>query len=124
MDTLKISDDIQLKEIKEMFNRKFPHLKIEFFSEDHEAGEASAYKSMYDDELYLRDVRSNHTEGELSIDGHNKTGTLEANFKNHFGVNVQVWRRSGNMWLQTTTTDDWTLSQQEKKGVEYDPNAQ
>jgi hypothetical protein len=123
MDTLKISDDAQLKDIKEKFNAKFPHLKIEFFSEDHQEGEANTYKSMYDDELYLKDIRSVHNDGELSIDGHTKTSTLEKNFKEHYGVNVQVWRRSGNMWLQTTTTDDWTLSQQEQKGVEYDPNA-
>lgn len=120
MNTLNISDDKQLKEIKALFNAKFPHLKIEFFSEDHEVGEASTYKSMYDEDLYLKDIRSNHTEGELSIDGHTKTSTFESNFKEHFGVNVQVWRKSGNMWLQTTTTDDWTLSEQERKGVEYD----
>ena len=120
MDTLHISDDIQLKELKENFNNKFPHLKIEFFSEEHGEGEASTYKSMYDEELYLKDIRKNHTEGDLSIDGHTKTSTFENNFKEKFGVNVQVWRRSGNMWLQTTTTDDWTLSQQEQKGVEYD----
>lgn len=120
MNTLHISDNTQLKEIKKAFNDKFPHLKIEFFAEEHDAGEASAYKSMYDDELYLKDVRKNHTEGDLSIDGHQKTSTFEANFKEHFGVNVQVWRRAGNLWLQTTITDSWSLSEQERKGVEYD----
>ena len=120
MDTLHISDDIKLKELKAAFNKKFPHLKIEFFSEEHDEGEASTYKSMYDDELYLKDIRKNNTEGDLSINGHTKTSTFESNFKEKFGVNVQVWRKSGNMWLQTTTTDDWTLAQQEQKGVEYD----
>jgi len=120
MNTLHISDNTQLKEIKKAFNDKFSHLKIEFFAEEHESGEASTYKSMYDDELYLKDIRSNHTEGDLSIDGHQKTSTFESNFKEHFGVNVQVWRRAGNLWLQTTITDKWTLSEQEKKGVEYD----
>ena len=120
MNTLSISDDKQLKEIKAEFNNKFPHLKIEFFAEEHEVGEATKFNSMYDDELYLKDIRKVHNEGELSIDGHTKTCTFESNFKEKFGVNVQVWRRSGNMWLQTTVTDEWTLSEQEKKGVEYD----
>ncbi|MEX1002837.1 MAG: hypothetical protein WDZ35_12035 [Crocinitomicaceae bacterium] len=122
MDTIKISDDKKLKDIKEMFNKKFPHLKIEFFSEDHDEGEATSFKSMYDDELYLKDIRKNNNEGELSINGNNKTSTFESNFKEHFGVNVQVWRKSGNMWLQTTSTDEWTLSEQERKGFEYDRN--
>ena len=120
MDTLQISDKIKLKELKAAFNEKFPHLKIEFFSEEHEKGEASTYKSMYDDDLYLKDIRTVHNEGELSINGHIKTSTFEQTFKEKYGINVQVWRRSGNMWLQTTTTDDWTLSEQEKKGVQYD----
>ena len=122
MNTIHISDDVKLKDIKETFNNKFPHLKIEFFAEEHEEGEASSYSSMYDDELYLKHIRKNHTQGNLSIDGHVKTSTFENGFKEHFGVNIQVWRRSGNMWLQTTSTDEWTLSRQEKKGIEYDNN--
>lgn len=120
MDALLISDNKQLKEIKAAFNAKFPHLKIEFFAEDHSTGEASSYKSMFDDELYMKDIRTVQAEGELSINGHIKTGSLENSFKEHFGVNVQVWRRAGNIWLQTTTTDAWTLSEQERTGAEYD----
>ena len=74
---------------------------------------------MFDEDLFLKDIRTSTTEGDLSIDGHLKTSTFENSFKTHFGVNVQVWRRSGNMWLQTTTTDDWTLAKQEQTGKEY-----
>jgi len=31
-----------------------------------------------------------------------------------------VFRKSGRIWLQTIMTDDWTLSEQEHKGEEYD----
>ena len=120
MQTLKIDDSKQLKEIKLAFNKHFPHLKLEFFSEEHHQGEGSERKAMYDDTLLLKDIRKNHTEGELSIDGHQKTCTFEENFFNHFGVNAQVFRKSGKIWLQTITTDEWTLSQQEHKGEEFD----
>lgn len=120
MKTISIKDSQQLKDIKDDFNSKFPHLKLEFFSEEHKVGEASSKKSKFDDSLYLKDIRTKHTEGELSLDGHQKTSTFESNFSNHFGVTVQVLRKSGNIWLQTTTTDDWTLAEQEQKGVEFD----
>lgn len=120
MDTLKITDDKKLKDIKNEFNAKFPHLKIEFYSEEHDTGSASSHKAMYDDNLTLKEIRTKHVEGELSIAGNQKTSTLEQNFHDHFGVNVQVFRNSGNLWLQTTRTDDWTLAQQEEKGMEYD----
>lgn len=120
MKTIIINDNRQLKDIKAEFSEKFPHLKIEFFKDKHSEGEGSTLNSMYDDELFIRDVRTIHNEGELSINGHTKTSTFETNFKEKFGINVQVWRRSKNMWLQTTTTDEWTLSEQEKVGIEYD----
>jgi hypothetical protein len=31
-------------------------------------------------------------------------------------MNIQVFRRSGMLWLQTSATDDWTLATQELKG--------
>ena len=75
---------------------------------------------MYVDTLLLKDIRKNHTSGELSIDGHQKTITFEENFLEHFGVNVQVFRKAGRIWLQTIMTDDWTLAAQEHKGEEFD----
>ncbi|UKN02961.1 hypothetical protein K6119_05460 [Paracrocinitomix mangrovi] len=118
METMRISDDQQLREIKEKFVEKFPHLRLEFFSEAHGLGEASTYKTKYDDELLLKDIRSIHNEGDLSIDGQTLTGDFESGFKSLFGVNVQVLRKAGNMWIQTTTTDRWTLDQQEKESKE------
>ena len=120
MQELHISDDKHLKDIKDEFNAHFPHLKIEFFSEEHHEGEGSSRKAMYDDTLILKEIRKIHTEGNLSIDGHLKTVTFEDNFLKHFGVNVQVFRKSGRIWLQTILTDNLTLSVQEHKGEEYD----
>jgi len=117
MTRIKINDSQQLKEIKDAFSAKFPHLKIEFFSEAHKAGEASTQKAMFDDSLYLKDIRTKHVSGELNIDGHQKTRTFETKFYEHFGVPVQVFRKTGNVWLQTTATDDWTLSHQEEEGI-------
>lgn len=75
---------------------------------------------MYDDNLLLKDIRTKHNDGVLSIDGHLKTSTFEKNFHSHFGVNVQVFRKQGRIWLQTIITDDWTLGHQEHKGEEFD----
>lgn len=120
MKSISIKDNQKLAEIKAAFNDHFPHLKIEFYKGTHEENEGSAKKQLLDDELLLKDVRSNHTEGELSIDGHLKTSSFEQNFMNHFGVNVQVFRKSGNLWLQTIATDNWTLAEQEKEAQAFE----
>ncbi len=41
---------------------------------------------------------------------------LEQLFLTKYGLNAQVFRRSGNLWLQTSATDHWTLAEQNRKG--------
>ncbi|MEI9910895.1 MAG: hypothetical protein WDO71_15215 [Bacteroidota bacterium] len=45
-------------------------------------------------------------------------GQLEDIFQKQFGLQVQVSRRSGTLWLETTMTDNWTLKQQNDHGRE------
>lgn len=59
-----------------------------------------------------------HRPGHISIHGHQKVNTHEHHFRENFGIDNQVFRKSANTWLQTTTTDDWTLAEQNKKGEE------
>jgi hypothetical protein len=37
---------------------------------------------------------------------------VEDKFKNELNLNVQIFRKSGDVWLQTTSTDEWTLLEQ------------
>lgn len=117
-----ISDDKTIKNIKDEFSKKFPYLKLEFYSKEHEEGEGSKSRDVLDENLTLKAVRVNHAEGDLSIDGHLKVSTLENNFKEKYGVNVQVFRKSGKIYLQTTTTDGWTLAEQQREAEEYELN--
>lgn len=47
-----------------------------------------------------------------------KVSELESVFTETFGLSVQVFRKLGNVWLQTTTTDNWTLAEQNQKASE------
>ncbi len=117
--TIQINDEmLRLSEIQEMFNRKFPHLTVEFFEVPHEEGEGTALSKKYDNNLMLRDIRKEGQIGEVSIHGNLKTATLESIFREEFGIHVQVLRKSGNVWLQTTATDHRTLAEQEEEGKE------
>ena len=37
---------------------------------------------------------------------------FEQNMASVFGLNLHVFRRSGNLFIETTATDDWTLKAQ------------
>lgn len=116
---MKISDDRTIRSIQEEFNSKFPYLKLEFYNKPHEIGEGSQKQSLIDADKTIGAVRTIHTEGDLSINGHLKVGTLEQNFTDMYGLNVQIFRDSNGLWLQTTSTDDWTLADQNRRGEEF-----
>lgn len=111
-----ITDSKKLIEIKREFSDKFPYLKLEFYAKHHEEGEGSEAKLLIDDEHTIGSARASHQEGDLSIDGHLKVGNFERMFFEKYGLNVQVFRKSGSIWLQTIKTDEWTLSEQNSRG--------
>ncbi len=111
-----ISDDKKLRDIKEEFHRKFTHLKIEFYSAAHQQGQGSHQSHQLDAELTIGQIRTLHNEGDLRIDPQMSVGEFEQKFHNKYGLNVQVFRKSGNLWMQTTATDSWTLAEQNRKG--------
>lgn len=113
-----ISNEKTLRQVKLEFQEKFRWLKLEFYSKAHEAGEGSSAQTHLDDSLTIGQVRSLHSEGELNVHGNMKVSTLESELAARYGLHAQVFRRSGEVWLQTTSTDDWTLSEQNDKGGE------
>jgi hypothetical protein len=107
----------EIKDIQEEFQRKFPNLKLEFYRKEHETGQGSPDREKISPEKTIGQVRTIHKEGDLSIDGHQKVSTLENTFAELYGLNAQVFRRSKGVWLQTITTDNWTLAEQNRKGA-------
>ncbi|MFI5131557.1 MAG: hypothetical protein ACHQFX_16260 [Chitinophagales bacterium] len=110
---LHISQHKTLGEIQKEFNKAYPFLKIEFYRNT-EPGFARRHlnNSM---SLTAAGLRKN---GELELADLKTVGELENQFVENFGLTVQVSRRSGNLWLETTMTDNWTLKQQNDHGRE------
>ena len=106
----------KLRQIQEDFHKKFPYLKIEFYQSRHDPGEGSPETERLDPEFTIEEVRTRHSEGDLEVLESMTVREFEAQVNHQFGLNVQVFRKSGNLWMQTTSTDDWTLKEQNRKG--------
>jgi hypothetical protein len=115
---IKISDEKTLGQVKKEFSYLFPNLKIEFYKVPHRENEGSINKNLLNEDLTIGKVRNVHTDGELFINADSVTAEVESEFKKQYGLNVQIFRRSGKLWLQTTSTDFWSLEQQEKAALE------
>ncbi|MBX3163553.1 MAG: hypothetical protein KF900_03675 [Bacteroidetes bacterium] len=115
---LTINDSRKISSIQKKFNDEFPYLKIEFFSKPHKIGGSSPKKLMMESSKTLGECRTVHKSGTISIVPQMTVGELEQNFKDMFGLWVQVFRKSGRVWLETSVTDNWTLEKQNTKGEE------
>jgi hypothetical protein len=113
---MRIEDHLQLHDIQVGFNQLFPALKVEFYAIEHHAGEGSPKRAQLAASCSLAEVRNVHREGELVIVPTMTVAELEAQFAKKYGLNAQVFRKSGNLWMQTTATDAWTLAEQNRKG--------
>ena len=109
---ISIDNETFLKDIQSSFNAYYPYLKIEFYNHAHSQGEGSLKKNTLNSNLTIEAVQKHELSDTIKINGLTKVGDLESAFAKNFGLSVQVFRKSGKLWLQTTATDNWTLAEQ------------
>ena len=113
-----IKDSQSLKEIQQEFSSLFPYLKVEFYSRKHsEFGGSHKRDQLHPDQL-VQDIRTIHNEGDIAIDPNMTVLVFEQLFEDKFGLHVQVFRKSGNIWIQTSVTDYLTLEMQNRKALQ------
>jgi hypothetical protein len=113
---LSINRDTRLRDIQTVFTAEFNYLRLEFFRNPVLPFQPSPKKDMRSaDEMALSSNSKNLMAG-IDINGQLKVSELEELFAREAGLYVQVFRRSGNVWIETTFTDDWSLEQQNKEG--------
>ena len=108
----------KLSELKAEFHDQFPFLKIEFFKVPHHEQEPTAKKAMIKADHTVSEISETEKEGEIVLSGDMTVNELESLFRDEYGINVQVFRRSGNVWLETSSTDEMTLDEQNELGME------
>jgi hypothetical protein len=110
---LHILQDRTLKEAQDEFSSAYPFLRIEFYRSN---GPGIARRHLKNS-MMLAAAGLKGT-GEIELNDLMTVGQLEDIFQKQFGLQVQVSRRSGTLWLETTMTDNWTLKQQNDHGRE------
>ena len=119
---LNLASDKSMGDIQAVFSAFFPNLKLAFFSKPHKAYKSSAAKFLIQDKDILLSELTNQLVEPTSIflESTMPVWQLERLFEEECGLHVQVFRRSGKIWLETSKTDDLTLEQQEAKAKSSD----
>ncbi len=117
-----IDNNSKLSDIKKQFSEVYHFLKIEFFKKPHAENKLSLEMDKITSDKTI--VMISKFEGSVIIDiNKNKTvNQLEKDFWDKFRLSVQVFRKSMNMWIETSLTDAWTLERQNSEGEIFSTN--
>jgi len=109
---LTINNDQTISQIQSEFSDAFPGLKIEFVKHAHGEGEGSSKADIIKDDVTVKELSGEGEEVSLDITKEQTVGEVETRFRDHLGLNVQVFRKAGLNWIETVNTDHWTIAQQ------------
>ncbi|WP_341835660.1 hypothetical protein WJU16_22805 [Chitinophaga pollutisoli] len=111
-----ITEEFLVRSIQDEFQFRYPHLKLVFFRQPHGPHEGSPTSERVHPDTPIDKIRDFHCAAWIEIGENTTAAELEYNFAHQLGLSVQVFRKSGSVWLQTTDTDDRTLGELEKLG--------
>jgi hypothetical protein len=113
-----IHENQSISAIQAAFSRQFPYLKLEFIAAPSITGRLTIKNYKDSQNKLLSQFRTVHNSECITVTPEMTVEKLEQQFHNLFGLAVQVFRKSGNVWIETTVTDNWTLQKQNKQGEE------
>ena len=113
---LKIEQETSVKDIQKEFNAFYPYLKIEFFENAYPENKPFPKAKKIDANKLIRQITKSRNWGKINMNGNRMVADFENDFLKLFGLSVQVFRKSGTLWIETTLTDNWTLDKQNKEG--------
>jgi hypothetical protein len=113
---MQLAKNKTVNDVCQEFNNAYPFLRIDFYKyAQGRPGSAINQKLNRSATLVNAGILN---EGEIEISETMTVRQLEQTFLNRFGLYVQVSRKSGSLWLETTISDSWILKQQNEHGRE------
>ena len=116
---LNIANKMTINELQRQFNGVFPYLKIEFFDIPHTSTNKLTKAHMFPPNRLIGVCGKLRHEGTITINPDDTVEKLENIFWNEYGLSVEVFRKSGNLWIETSLSNSWTLKLQNEEGKAF-----
>lgn len=113
--TIKIDSGSLVSDIQRQFTARYPYLKIQFHKKYNYYKRAAREEPAAPNELF-RNLGSLNKTGIVDINNTRTIADVENEFKKEYGVNAEILRQSGTLWIETSLTDDWSLEKQNREG--------
>jgi len=112
---LYIDGETRIRYLQHTFNAEYPFLKIDFLKDGSAIKFSQKAEKVLPDEQVKRVGKLNGAD-HLSVNKQKTVAQLKKDLKEFFGLTAEVFRKSGNVWIETSLTDNWTLEQQNNEG--------
>ena len=111
-----LSSESTIRQINKEFHKSFPLLRLEFYKRKHGFGETSIYEQKFHERTSLREINKDFRPGIITINPSDTAADLEQKFQRKFNLSIQVYRRMGDIYLETAETDGLSLERQNSLG--------
>jgi hypothetical protein len=114
---VEIHDNKRIIDIQEDFNNAFPYLKIIFITMLN--GKILSQEKRYRNGLVkIGEYRKAVSNKNSRISNEQTVSEIEFFFRREYNLIIQVLRKSGKAWLETSVTGDWPLKKQNNEGAQ------
>lgn len=110
-----IEKDSPAEDVKKLFTACYPFLKIEFYKKP--LTNAQYKKETIPVNLPLEQQVKKQSKAVINIEKNKTVAELENDFS-MLGLKAEILRKSGNVWVETFLTNNWTLQQQNAEAEE------
>jgi len=107
-----LNENSTVNEVISYLQGCFPFLRFEFYKSD--VRSPSDQRLMLLPHLALGILTGNRTLS-LCLDEDKRISELKDDFR-RIGIEVVIYRKAGNVWVETKLTGDWTLKMQNAEG--------
>ena len=112
-----IEDSTVVEDVKTIFTNHYPFLKIELYKKPYTSKHLKIKKELLAPASSINKYTQAPRKTVINIDNCITVSELENQFA-AIGLVAEVFRKSGNVWIETSLTDNWTLQQQNMEGEE------
>ncbi len=118
MPVLQINSDSTINEFQRSFSGMFPFLKIEFFKVLKSTTKRK--EKLESRNVKVIDISKSKKFGKIIFKSDMTVVQIENFLWNEYGLIIQIFRKSGSIWLETSETGNWSLERQnsEAKSLE------
>jgi hypothetical protein len=113
-----IEPETSLISLQQSFHQVYPFLSIRFYKKSI-SNSGTMEQVWMDEHLCLKDVSTrSHLHGVIELHYWDKVSIVEQLFQRVIGIGVQVFRKHGLEWIETSGSDSLTLEEQNELGME------